>query len=237
MRKYIKLLYLFFLISFLTIISTFAIIRNKSKIIFDINIIYSNPKLFLNDSIVNKLLTQNLRREYFKIKDSLDLNMLEIKMENHPVIDNTEIYWKYSNVLELEINERQPLFIVNDDIQLFVDSTGVSFPISKTIDDNLPLVFSGHSNDELKVITDFVLKLKRDPFINKELDKIYFKNNEFTIFLKSFDFKILFGNSFRFNEKIQKLKVFCAFQNSNDSLNNYPSINLKYLNQVVASKS
>jgi cell division protein FtsQ len=237
MRKYIKLLYLFFLISFLTIISTFAIIRNKSKIIFDINIIYSNPKLFLNDSIVNKLLTQNLRREYFKIKDSLDLNMLEIKMENHPVIDNTEIYWKYSNVLELEINERQPLFIVNDDIQLFVDSTGVSFPISKTIDDNLPLVFSGHSNDELNVITDFVLKLKRDPFINKELDKIYFKNNEFTIFLKSFDFKILFGNSFRFNEKIQKLKVFCAFQNSNDSLNNYPSINLKYLNQVVASKS
>ena len=73
--------------------------------------------------------------------------------------------------------------------------------------------------------------------MKRELDKIYFKKNEFKISLKSFDFDIVFGDLKRFNEKVEKLKVFCAFQKVQDSLINYPLVNLNYLNQVIASKS
>ena len=73
--------------------------------------------------------------------------------------------------------------------------------------------------------------------MKSELDKIVFEKNEFRINLKSFDFDIIFGNSKRFKEKVEKLKVFCAFQKVQDSLTNYPLVNLNYLNQVIASKS
>jgi len=43
------------------------------------------------------------------------------------------------------------------------------------------------------------------------------------------------GNENALNEKIEKLKVFCAFQNIQDSLINYKKINLTYTNQVVAT--
>ena len=73
--------------------------------------------------------------------------------------------------------------------------------------------------------------------MKSELDKIYIKQDEFKINLKSFDFDIIFGDSKRLYEKIEKLKVFCAFQKVQDSLTNYTLVNLNYLNQVIASKS
>ena len=36
-------------------------------------------------------------------------------------------------------------------------------------------------------------------------------------------------------QKIEKLKIFCAFQNIQDSLRGYKKINLTYSNQVVAT--
>jgi len=107
----------------------------------------------------------------------------------------------------------------------------------KKIKKDLPEVYTKLSNDNLNMITKFILRINQDNFMRRELNKIYFENNEFKINLKSFDFNIIFGNSKRFKEKVEKLKVFCAFQNAQDSLKNYPVVNLNYLNQVIASKS
>ncbi len=118
----------------------------------------------------------------------------------------------------------------------FVDSFGNFFPM-KEIKKDLPKVLSKLSKINLKSLTNFVLRINKDHFMKSELDKIYFEKNEFRINLKSFDFDIIFGNSNRFKEKVEKLKVFCAFQKVQDSLTNYPLVNLNYLNQVIASKS
>ena len=121
-------------------------------------------------------------------------------------------------------------------MKFYVDSYGKSFPMKKNEKD-LPKVFAKLSKDNLNIITKFILRINQDNFMKRELNKIYFENNEFKINLKSYDFNIIFGNSKRLNEKIEKLKVFCAFQNAQDSLKNYPVVNLNYLNQVIASKS
>jgi hypothetical protein len=46
---------------------------------------------------------------------------------------------------------------------------------------------------------------------------------------------VILGNTTSLNEKIEKLKIFCAFQNIQDSLSGYQKINLTYTNQVVAT--
>jgi hypothetical protein len=46
---------------------------------------------------------------------------------------------------------------------------------------------------------------------------------------------VVFGAPTRIQEKIKKLKVFCAFQNVQDSLGKYQKINLSFKKQVVAS--
>jgi len=53
--------------------------------------------------------------------------------------------------------------------------------------------------------------------------------------LRSFPFKVILGDASQLNEKLEKLKVFCAFQLNQDSLKGYDKINLSYDKQVVAT--
>tara|TARA_Y100000741_G_scaffold181395_1_gene137859 strand:- start:119 stop:841 length:723 start_codon:yes stop_codon:yes gene_type:complete len=235
MKSYLDILILFFSIVFITSISTYAIIKNKNKRKYERSFILSENNIFLNDSIVNKLLTQILNDRYLKPKDILDLNIIESELKNNEYVENAEIYWKFHDVLEIKIKEREPLYILKKE-NYYVDSFSNFFPM-KEIKKDLPKVLSELSEIDLKSVTKFILKINNDPFMKSELDKIYINKNQFRINLKSFDFDIIFGDSKRFKEKIMKLKVFCAFQKVQDSLTNYPLVNLNYLNQVIASKS
>ena len=235
MKRYLSILILIFSIVLIISVSIFGILRNQTKKSFKKSIIYSGENVFLNDSLVNKLLTQILHDKFLKTKDSLDLNIIESKLKNNHFIEKVEVYWKFYDFLEIKIKEREPLYILKNE-KYYVDSNGKSFPMKK-IKKDLPEVYTKLSNDNLNMITKFILRINQDNFMRRELNKIYFENNEFKINLKSFDFNIIFGNSKRFKEKVEKLKVFCAFQNAQDSLKNYPVVNLNYLNQVIASKS
>ena len=235
MKRYLSILILIFSIALIISVSIFGILRNQTKKSFKKSIIYSGDNVFLNDSLVNKLLTQIIHDKFLKTKDSLDLNIIESELKNNHFIEKVEVYWKFYDFLEIKIKEREPLYILKNE-KYYVDSNGKSFPMKK-IKKDLPEVFAKLSNDNLNMITKFILRINQDNFIRRELNKIYFENNEFKINLKSFDFNIIFGNSKRFKEKVEKLKVFCAFQNAQDSLKNYPVVNLNYLNQVIASKS
>ena len=235
MKSYLKILILIFSIAFITSVSIYGILRNQNKKSFEKNIIYIGNNVFLNDSLVNKLLTQIQGDKDLKAKDSLDLNNIESELKRNQFIEKVEVYWKFHDFLEIKIKEREPLYILKNE-KFYVDSYGKSFPMKKNERD-LPKVFTKLSKDNLNIITKFILRINQDNFMKRELNKIYFENNEFKINLKSYDFNIIFGNSKRLNEKIEKLKVFCAFQNAQDSLKNYPVVNLNYLNQVIASKS
>ena len=235
MKGYLNILILIFSTAFILSISIYGTLRNQNKKKFEKNIIFSSNNVFLNDSIVNKLLTQILYDKYLKRKDSLDLNILETELKNNQFIKSAEVYWKFHDVLEIRIKEREPLYIMTNE-NYYVDSFGKFFPM-KEIKKDLPRVLSELSKINLKSLTNFVLGINKDQFMKSELDKIYFEKDEFRINLKSFDFDIIFGNSKRLKEKVEKLKVFCAFQKVQDSLTNYPLVNLNYLNQVIASKS
>ena len=235
MKRYLDILILFFSIVFITSISIYSIIKNENKRKYKKSIILSKNNIFLNDSIVNKLLTQILHDRYLKAKDILDLNIIESELKNNEYVENAEIYWKFHDVLEIKIKEREPLYILKKE-NYYVDSFSNFFPM-KEIKKDLPKVLSELSEVDINSVTKFIIKINNDPFMKRELDKIYVNKNQFRINLKSFDFDIIFGDSKRFKEKIKKLKVFCAFQKVQDSLNNYPLVNLNYLNQVIASNS
>ena len=235
MKRYLNILILIFSTVFILSISIYGTLRNQNKKKFEKNIVFSSNNVFLNDSIVNKLLTQILYDKYLKRKDSLDLNIIETELRNNQFIKSAEVYWKFHDVLEIRIKEREPLYIMTNE-NYYVDSFGKFFPM-KEIKKDLPKVLSELSKINLKSLTNFVLRMNKDHFMKSELDKIYFEKDEFRINLKSFDFDIIFGNSKRLKEKVEKLKVFCAFQKVQDSLTNYPLVNLNYLNQVIASKS
>jgi len=228
---------LFLIFSILIFIGSvcFSNFRYFKKNSLEIEVTFTNQPRFFNDSLVNKLLTQNLTNKYSLRKDSLDLNILENKMNNIPEVENTEIFVLPEGRLALHITERKPMFIIDSEPALYSDSNGALFDF-KVIDSiKYPKLKTISSTISFKTTASIIKNLISDKFLSKELEYIFLKQNQYHLKLKSFDFNVKFGAPTNLNEKIKKLKIFCAYQKTQDSINGYKEINLSYNNQVVAS--
>ena len=215
----------------------FSNYRYQQKNNLEVIVNYTNPPRFLNDSLVNKLLTQNLPLKYCLRKDSLDLNILESKMNKIPEVKNVEIFVLPKGKLSLCITERKPLFKVDSDPPLYSDINGVLFNYKRLDSLHYPTFQTISSTISLENSANMIKILRADPFLSRELDHVILIKDKYQLKLKSFDFNIIFGSPTRVKEKIKKLKVFCTFQNVQDSLNFFKKINLSYNNQVVATTS
>jgi cell division protein FtsQ len=200
-----------------------------------IEIKFTNSSLLTDTLSVNKLLKQNLNQQSKQFKESLDLNMLETQLKQIPEVKNIEIYKFPQGDFYVEVTKRKPLFEVLSDKHFFADSEGILFEYRSIDSLKLPVFVMDSTVPSVVQTADLISKLKNYPLLEMELETIYLNENEYIFKLRSFPFDVILGDSSRLNQKIQKLKVFCAFQISQDSLNEYELINLSYKNQVVAS--
>jgi cell division protein FtsQ len=235
MRFKKNIVFLVLMLFFLAGIVYFSNQKNIVRVVDNIKISFTHSPRFLDTILVNKLLTQNFRGKSVQLKDSLDLNMLEKKLNQIPEIQNAELFVLPKGQLSVSITERIPTFKINSIPSFYADASGVTFPFVKFENNQLP-VFEADTIDASIINAAIIIeRLKTDTFIKSELKTLYLEGDSYHLKLKSYSFEIVLGNENALNEKIEKLKVFCAFQNIQDSLINYKKINLTYINQVVAT--
>jgi len=213
----------------------FAQYRYQNKNTLKIEVSFTHAPQLLNTLAVNKLLTQKLGSKSSLMKDSLDLNMLEIQLNSTPEVKNAEIFVHPEGVLSLQITERQPLFKVVSDPPFFSDASGALFAFQTLDSIHYPEFYASTPTLSMESTAALISSLKTDPFLARELKSIRLEKNQYHLHLKSYDFQVVFGTPDRAQEKINKLKMFCAFQNVQDSLKTFQKINLSYKRQVVAS--
>lgn len=228
---------LFLLIMSIIIVGSYRFSHSKksTKTANKIEIKFTNPSLLTDTLSVNKLLKQNLDKQSKQFKESLDLNMLETQLKQIPQVQNIEIYEFPQGDMYVEVTERKPLFEVLSDKRFFADSEGILFEYRSLDSLKLPVFVMDSTVGSVIPTAHLISKLINYPLLDIELETIYLNENEYIFELRSFPFDVILGDSTRLDQKIQKLKVFCAFQISQDNLNNYELINLSYKNQVVAS--
>ena len=213
----------------------FAQYRYQGKNSLKIEINFTHTPQFLNEVTVNKLLTQKLDDKSSLRKDSLDLNMLENHVNSTPEVKNAEIFVRPEGTLSLQITERRPLFKVVSEPPFFSDARGALFAYKTSDSLTYPEFHTATPTLNIEPTAVLISTLKKDPFLARELKSITLEENQYQLRLKSYDFQVVFGAPTRIQEKIKKLKVFCAFQNVQDSLGTYQKINLSFKKQVVAS--
>ena len=84
--------------------------RQQKKVLVKVD--FTKKPILLNDSLVNKLLTQKLEARSILNEDSLDLNMLEYQLKTVPELEKVEIFVTPKRELVFELTERKPLFKV-----------------------------------------------------------------------------------------------------------------------------
>ena len=230
-----SIFYLFFNILILVGLICFSSYRYRQQKKVMVKVEFTKKPILLNDSLVNKLLTQKLGAKFILNEDSLDLNMLEYQLKTVPELEKVEIFISPERELVFEFTERKPLFKVIADGLFYSDINGVLFPYKKFESLSFPEFLSSSSSHSLDTTAILIDKLYKDSFLSREIKSIYKQDNQYILDLTSYNFQVIFGKPTNIKEKIKKLKVFCAYKNIQDSTKNYKKINLSYNNQVVAS--
>ena len=190
---------------------------------------------YISEQMVNKLLKQNSEQIENVHKEILDLNMIERKLDLHPMIEDSDVYLTVNKHLKAKILQRTPIARVHKFPSFYIDIHGNRMPLSKNYSAHVPFVY-GLSNQQLKEIFPLLSKIKEDEFLNQHVVGITVNENEnYVLKFRVFEFDIVFGKIQDLDKKIKNLKAFYQKMEMNDISYNYKKINLQFTNQVVCT--
>jgi len=224
-------------ISVFVLLVGFTYHRHKHKTVREVKINYlSSNEHFIDTVAVNKLLIQNKKHVKNMLIDELDLNLIETRLESHPMVENAEVYLNLSNNLSVDIAQPTPIGRVIGRNQLYIDSKGKEMPLSKNYSARVPVVIN--LNKALIPEAYKLLKfIKADEFLNDRIIQIKgYPDKQFSVKMRTHDFEIFVGNTENLNQKFFNFKAFYVKAEEDSLFNNYKTVKLQYGNQVVCEK-
>lgn len=211
-----------------------------------VHIIQGSPRFLQEDDILE--LVKNADNTIFgKNLKLINTEMLERKLMEVESIRKVEVYrkitgksLKFSGKLVVEIEERNPIVrIKTNDFDYYLDCEGVKIPVSSKYTVKVPLL-SGSVTPEYaaKELLSFAGFLYSDSFWKAQIEQVFVKPNmELIVVPRIGEHLIEFGTSENYKEKLRNLKAVYQLGFSKTGWDKYKTINLKYKNQVVCTKS
>ena len=229
-----KIYYLSLMLVLLTGSIVLTQLKSKDHIINTVEVIFKGENArFLSKEIVNKLLIQSNDSLFFQQKDMVALNKVEQQFNNHPVIKNAELYTVPQGKLYIEIEERLPIVRIQADTSFYLDEAAQKIPLSERFTAKVPLFYGELKEENMYALVQLISRLSSDAFLADEVIDYQWENDAFIIGLRSYPFEVVWGQNHAFDQKVEKLKRFCAYVMENKD-KTFNRINLTYENQVVA---
>ena len=219
------------LISFMILLSSFIEYDNHESIT-EYNVYYPFENLYNNESIIDSIMTNKSNIELIKANK---LNEIESKFYEIESIYKANIFRDLNFNLSIQIEEREPLAYYEKK-DSYIDLSGKIIKRNKKLDDRLPTLLGNPSINNIKIVVDVIKAFNEDDFLNQELKRIWFNEDELFFKLNNFQFDIRFGDNNKMNKKLEMLKGFCIYNLENKGNETYKQIDLVYDNQLIAIK-
>ncbi len=211
--------------------------RNKQRKIHKISLDFKDENnMFITPSTVNKLLILNNDTLTSIGKETLVLKEMEKRLLENPMIKNAEVFITIDGVLGVKLEQRNPVARVTGSPDFYLDEDGNKMPMSSVYSARVPII-SGISEKYFLEVTHLVNEIRKDEFMKEYVVGLDVdKNGEVILIVRKNNFKVLFGKSEDINNKFQKFKAFYKLTKQDSLLESYGLVNLKFTNQVVATK-
>ncbi len=206
---------------------------------------------FLDSTTILKTIQSNIEDDEIigKPFQNFSTNDLEKYLEENPYVEKAEIFCDLKGVLNFKIKQRIPVMRVFNSIgqSYYVSNNGIKMPVNSMYSARV-LVASGNISETLidsnilrsqllKDLWSFALYISQDEFWNSQIEQLYVDNfNDINLIPKVGSHNIVVGSAQRMEEKFKMLKTFYIKGLNNLGWSQYKTINLKYSNQIVATK-
>jgi cell division protein FtsQ len=194
--------------------------------------------LFVSYETVNKLLIEKGQELKTIGKDKVVLNTLEKMLNEHDMIQKSEVFVSIDGVLKAVVTQRTPIArIFDEEGSFYIDNKGNKMPLSKIQTARLPLVLGEITAENETEMYDLLWFIYKDDFLKKNITGIeILPSGSLRMTNRNYDYDIEFGKTVEIERKFDNYKAF--FQKAvNDTLiDKYKVINLKFTQQVVCAK-
>ena len=214
----------------------------------DIVIDHSSGLFFIDSADVTELLHSQRVYPGTSLAQSVPTERLEKVLEGNPYCDNAEVYIDAMGILHVDVRQRIPIVrIINTrGVGYYLDSTGTKLPLSDKFtarvlavngfvpasDNNADTTGDAQLEDVLNVAT----ALQSDSFLFRLIDQVWVNTDgEFVLVPKFSKQDVLLGSANALDKKLSKLSAFYR-HTARTSLSNYKRIDLRYENEIYASR-
>ncbi|MBK5213423.1 MAG: cell division protein FtsQ/DivIB [Flavobacteriaceae bacterium] len=237
MKRSLEILKFVVLLGLIAFLFSFTKKRNDARKItkLDVEFVDENSP-FITYNTVNKLLIQNHDKVTSIGKETLVLKEMERRLLENPMIRDAQVYLSVDGTLGAKIEQRKPLGRVSASPDYYLDADGKKMPLSDVYSARVPII-TGSSKNNFNEVTPLLLKIENDEFMKTSVVGINRKaDGDLELELRKTDFKVLFGKPENIEKKFQNFKAFYKKTKQDSTLYSYNMVNLKFDNQVIATK-
>ncbi len=232
----VRIILMFGLILFLY---SFTSNRNNSRKLVKTDIIFNDSQdVFIEAETVNKLLIENKSDVKGIRKEQLDLNRLEKALNNHNMIEKSEVFVTVDGVLKAVIKQKTPIVrVITESGSFYIDYEGNRMPLSEIQSARIPLVSGNEEWIEKEEFNELFRYIYDDEFLKKNIIGIQIlPNGGVKLANRNYDYVIDFGKPQSIDRKFANYKAFFQKASSDSTLLKYKKVNLKFTQQVVCTK-
>lgn len=220
------------------LLQAFASSRNEKRKIKEVQIDYlGNQNVYITDENIHQILFNDIdtngeiRRNDLRIKD------LESRLDNNPMIDNSEVYVTVDGILKTKIKQREPIArIFNGQNFYYLDNKGREMPLSRAYSARVPIIVGTVNTQNLEDVYFLAQYIYNDKFLSENVIEIGVDKKLFRLRMRIADFDVILGDISDLKIKFDNLKAFYKKASKDNILNKYHQVNLQYSNQVVCTK-
>ncbi len=237
MKRSLEIIKFVLLLGLITFLFSFTKKRNEARKIkkLDVEFVDGNSP-FITYNSVNKLLIQNQEKVTSIGKETLVLKKMEQRLRENPMIRDAQVYVSVDGTLGAKIEQRKPIGRVSASPDYYLDADGKKMPLSDVYSARVPII-TGTSKNNFNEVTRLLLQIEKDEFMKSSVVGINRKTDgDIELELRKTDFKVLFGKPENIEKKFQNFKAFYKKTKQDSTLYAYNLVNLKFNNQVIATK-
>jgi len=215
----------------------FAEKRNNARKLSHVEVQFIQfENLYVTEETVNKLLILNKITVTSVVKETLDLNKVEKVLNNHPMIENAEVFLTIDGVLKTKISQRRPIGRILGNKACYVDRLGTKMPLSPYYTARVPILI-GVAEKDINEVYPLLKYINEDQFLTEHITSITRLNKGlYQLEVRQMNFSLFFGKIERVGDKFNNFKAFYKKAMKDELLNTYKMVDLQFGNQVVCTK-
>lgn len=207
----------------------------------------NNQNYFITEKEVNEIINLGGNIQERTIQ-SIDLSSLETSLEKDLWVKNAELYFENNGTLHVDIEQRQPIarmFVVTGS-SVFIDKDALRLPIKNTASARVLTITSFPSDNQILAHTDSIIlnKVKdlanyiyADTFWSAQIAQVDITSSgNFELVPAVGNHIIKFGDIDNMKEKFERLMTFYTQAWTQNGMNTYEVIDIRFKNQVVATR-